>query len=262
MRYLFTLLTVLFISMNVSAQRKQPTKPATAPQAPKPKGPLPYVMKKDFDSSMIKIDKKISAVQGSLNGIKGSINNKDAQINNLSDQMTKVQEVLNSTNFKINLTSDSLSKTQLSLEEIQKENELRFNNLETQISSLSTTVNMLWITLIITLLIPIAIWYLLKKQITTLKESFNTNHNNLQLVLEEQYLNLQKQSTSLEHQIRFEGRNAQTYADQLNKALKNEISIQQNEITKTSNTLVLVSNEITELQNKVAEINNSNSKPD
>jgi chromosome segregation ATPase len=251
MKYLIFLISFLLASNANFAQRKQPAKPATAAAAPKPKGASPYVMKKDFDSSMTKIDNRISNLQGSVSSIKSGINSKDAQITSLSEQMLKVEEVLNSTNFKISLTSDSLNKTQLSLEEIQKENINRFNNLEAQISSLKSTINFIWITLIIALIIPIAVWFLMKKQIVALEKSLQQNQKIIQASLDEQSASIKTQSDNLDRQIRLETRNVQTYADQLNLALKNELGIQKNEINKTNNTLVLISNDITDIQKKL-----------
>lgn len=262
MKYLIFLISFILASNANFAQRKQPAKPAAPTAAPKPKGPSPYVMKKDFDSSIVKIDKRITNLQGSVNAIKSGINSKDAQITSLSEQMLKVEEVLNSTNFKISLTSDSLNKTQLSLEEIQKENNDRFNNLETQLSSLKSTINFIWITLLIALIIPIAVWFLMKKQILALEKTLQQNQKIIQASLDEQTANIQNQSTNLERQIRLETRNVQTYADQLNLALKNELGIQKNEINKTNNTLILISDIQKKLENTPDDATNTfNNQP-
>jgi hypothetical protein len=91
----------------------------------------------------------------------------------------------------------------------------------------------------------------MKKQIVALEKSLQQNQKIIQASLDEQSASIKTQSDNLDRQIRLETRNVQTYADQLNLALKNELGIQKNEINKTNNTLVLISNDITDIQKKL-----------
>ncbi|MCX6186323.1 MAG: hypothetical protein NTU43_04890 [Bacteroidetes bacterium] len=167
-------LLILFIACFLLGQaqpkinRATPTPTTVAPV--KPKGPVPYLLKKDFDDILIGLKSDISKATSSNNSLRNSIASKDAQINKLAEDIKKVEEVLNLTNMEIENTSDSLSKTRYSLEELQKMNDTHFQIIE---NTQSKTNDMMWMILgigvVIAFLISLLFNFLTNKKVNVLK---------------------------------------------------------------------------------------------
>jgi uncharacterized protein HemX len=254
MKYFFTICLILSITVfGSSQQRPAASKPGTTatPQPAKPRGPLPYVMKKDYDSSMIKLNNKMAAIQGSINSVKSGINGKDAVINTLQSQMKQVEEVLNSTNFKISLTSDSLSQTRFSMEEAQKMNEQKFVELQENLNTVKSTTQYLWMALAVLLILPVAIWFMLNKKIQALESNLKKAQNENKALLEEASQNQQKAHQQLDQQIRLEAKSNQHYAERLHASNKEEIASLRNESEKIASTLQIITSELNDLHEKI-----------
>ncbi len=254
MKYFFTICLILSITVfGSSQQRPAANKPGTTatPQPAKPRGPLPYVMKKDYDSSMIKLNNKLAAIQGSINSVKSGINGKDEVINTLQTQMKQVEEVLNSTNFKISLTSDSLNQTRFSMEEAQKMNEQKFVELQEEINKAKSNANYLWMALAVFLLLPVAVWFMLNKKIQSLEGSFKKAQNETKALLEEANQNQQKAQQQLDQQIRLEAKSNQHFAERLHASAKEEIAALRNDSEKVASTLQIITSELSDLHEKI-----------
>ena len=123
MKSVLSMILLVVLTITLNAQPKQAPKPVTTTTAPggptKPRGPVPYAMKKDVDDALAGMNVQIKGISVSTSGLRGLIMAKDASINRLSNQMSKVEEILNSTAFKVATTSDSLDQTRFSIEEFR-----------------------------------------------------------------------------------------------------------------------------------------------
>ncbi len=251
MKYFSFLVLIIFTSFNAFSQRKPEPKPALPAAAPKPKGPSPYVMKKDYDSSITKLSNQMKGIQQSINSVKGGINSKDAELKYMNEKMKQVEEVLNSTNFKIALTSDSLNKTQLSLEEIHKNNELRFSAQEAKIIKAESYIFLLWAFVLIAIISAGLIWFLLNKKIKQLENKINKSFEENRSLIHENQEGLNKQVKQLESQLNTETRNNKHFAERLNNAVKEDINIIQNESKNMASTIAVISAEINDLHDRI-----------
>lgn len=244
---------LLIVSIgSVMAQRKPAPKPANAvPASPKPKGPVPYVMKKDYDSTMLKMTNQIGGMQRSFNSIKGGINSKDNQINSLESKMAKVEEVLNSTNFKMSLTSDSLSQTRVTFEEVQKNHEAKFANIEADLANQKKTNKLLYLIIAIALILPIIVWFLLNKKIQELQKNTSNNHLKLESSLDLLQVNTEKKTNDLDQAIRTESRMANNNAERLNTSMKEELTSSKNDWETVKSTITILAIEISDLNEKI-----------
>ena len=247
------LLLLLFVSVgSMLAQRKPAPKPANAvPASPKPKGPVPYVMKKDYDSTMLKMTNQIGGMQRSFNSIKGGINSKDNQINSLESKMLKVEEVLNSTNFKMSLTSDSLSQTRVTFEEVQKNHEAKFANIEDDLANQKQTNKLLYLIIVIAFILPIIVWYFLNKKIQELQKNTLNNHLKLESSLDLLQVNTEKKTGDLDQAIRTESRMANNHAERLNTSMKEELTSSKNDWETVKSTITILTIEISDLNEKI-----------
>jgi|GEM_PF-3904510 len=251
MKYFSFLILVVFISFHAFSQRKPQPKPVVPAAAPKPKGPSPYVMKKDYDSSITKLSNQMKGIQQSINTVKGGINSKDAELKDMNEKLKQVEEVLNSTNFKIALTSDSLNKTQLSIEEIQKNNELRFSAQEAKINKAESSILLLWAFVFIAIISSGLIWFLLNNKNKQLENKINRSFEENKSLIQENQISLNKQVKQLESQINTESKSNQHFAERLNNAVKEDINIIQNESKNMASTLAVISAEINDLHDRI-----------
>ncbi len=106
--------------------------PARPVQPRAPKGPSPYVLKKEYDEQQVLVTDKIKQALNSSYSVRNSIEGKFAQVNVLNDKMTKVEEILSSANFQIALTSDSLKTTRNSIEEFRATTDTNLNSLNSK----------------------------------------------------------------------------------------------------------------------------------
>jgi chromosome segregation ATPase len=125
---------------HVQAQKKiQPAAPKPTTTAPaQPKGPVPYLLKKDFETIQTELNAKIKTANDQAAAAKQAINSKMSQVSELSTKMQQVEEILNSANFKISLQSDSLKSTHMLIEELQAGEKAHFEMLQAENASLKS----------------------------------------------------------------------------------------------------------------------------
>ena len=122
------LLSIIYLTMTVVLAQA----PARQVQPRAPKGPSPYVLKKEYDEQQVLLNDKIKQALNSSYSVRNSIEGKFAQVNVLNDKMTKVEEILSSANFQIALTSDSLKTTRNSIEEFRATTDTNLNSLNSK----------------------------------------------------------------------------------------------------------------------------------
>ncbi len=217
MKSVLTLIALVALTLTISAQPKPPPKPAAPPAAAKPKpGPPPYAMKKDVEEAMAGMTAKINSVAANTNGLRGLISAKDASIDRLSEQMSKVEEILNLTKSAVTTTSDSLDQTRFSIEEFRKNTDSNVRKLE---ESIAQTMMIIWILLGITILLPILVFVVMNKKVSSLRSAMNSQNFSIE----------SKMAESLETNsdlIKKEGRSQRLYTD-------TELSIVKNNFTKS-----------------------------
>jgi chromosome segregation ATPase len=125
---------------HVQAQKKiQPTTPKPTTTAPaQPKGPVPYLLKKDFETIQAELNAKIKSANDQAASAKQAVSTKMGQVSELNNKMQQVEEILNSANFKISLQSDSLKSTQMLIEELKAEEKAHFEMLQAENASLKS----------------------------------------------------------------------------------------------------------------------------
>lgn len=142
MKKIILLLLILCngLFINVHAQKKiQPAAPKPVTTAPaQPKGPIPYLLKKDFETIQTEMNAKIKAANDQAAAAKQAINSKMSQVTELNTKMVQVEEILNSANFKISLQSDSLKSTHMLIEELKAEEKAHFEMLQAENASLKS----------------------------------------------------------------------------------------------------------------------------
>lgn len=250
--FYFLLFVGLTCEASLAQNRVQQQRTGTpAPQPAKPRGPLPYVMKKDYDSSMIKLNNQISRLQGSINAVRGSIGNKDAQINSLQEKMNQVVEVLNSTNFKIASTSDSLSQTRLSLEEVQKSNEAKFVAAEQKDQHFDQMLMIVWGLIALAIILPLVIYLVMNGKVKHLHDELSNYRRHLESMLDENRDEQGKEINRIESLARAESRSVQQYAERMVGAAKEESNALRSEIDKMQSTIKVITGEVTELHEKI-----------
>ncbi|MCU0441610.1 MAG: hypothetical protein MUE96_04355 [Bacteroidia bacterium] len=111
----FTFLLCAAIGPFAIAQNK--TQPAPKPA---PKGPPPYVLKKDFEPIVADLQSKIAAAQQTAASVRRSVDGRFDQLTQIDSQLTAIQEVLNSASFQIAMNADSLKETRYSVESLDR----------------------------------------------------------------------------------------------------------------------------------------------
>ncbi|OYU96500.1 MAG: hypothetical protein CFE21_08930 [Bacteroidetes bacterium B1(2017)] len=254
MKYIYFILFLLLFtsSSNIQAQSRpnQRTIVAAPPQPAKPKGPSPYVLKKDYDSSMTKVNGQLRNIQSTVNAVKSTVSSKDAELKTIHEQMKQVEEVLNSTNFKMSITSDSLSKTQLTVEEIQKANEIRFETLENEAKSLGTTTKILWALVLLAIAACAGVYVVLSKKLEQFKGVSKINLAELQATVHENQSASQTKADSLSHQIITESRSNHHFAERMGASIKEELATVKADLDKANSTIGILTNELNELNER------------
>jgi chromosome segregation ATPase len=252
MKNLFLILLLCIFSLSSIAQPKQAPKPKpTVAASTQPKGPVPYVYKKDYDSNMVKLNNQLKSVQQSIGSIKGGINGKDAEIKGLSEKMKQVEDVLNSTNFKIATTTDSLSKTKLSLEEFAIENDKKFSDLESNLDQAKGTIKLFWGLIIAALLIGITSWIVLIGKINSLDTKLKKLASDYHTSIEELKSSTEQKVQDLETQLRNESRSNYHFAERMGNSAKDGISEVKIDLNTLKSTLEVLTSEMSELTEKV-----------
>lgn len=239
---------LLLISINLNllvAQPKQPPKPnqqqlLLQAQQAKPKGPVPYLLKKDFEEKMVEVTNKLNSVSNGMASVKRSTNAKDEQIANLNAKIKSVEEVLNSANFKIATTSDSLSKTQFTIDELQKEFETKITAMQSENES---RANMLWMVIFgliaIAVVLPIVVFSQMNKKVSNIHNDIGFQIREVKEQLNDNY---ERSVTDLKN----ESKNSQSYVDRYISALKQEFN------SKYGDMLINANAEIENLKNELA----------
>ncbi|MCF8428182.1 MAG: hypothetical protein K9H61_11975 [Bacteroidia bacterium] len=252
MKNLFLILLLCIISLTSIAQPKQAPKPRpTVAASAQPKGPVPYVYKKDYDSNMVKLNNQLKSVQQTINSIKGGINGKDAEINELSEKMKQVVEVLNSTNFKIATTTDSLSKTKLTIEGFAIENDKKFSELESNLDQARGTIKLFWGLIIAALLIGIVTWVMLTSKINSLDTKLKKLASDYHISTEDLKTSLDQKVQELEVQLRNESRSNYHFAERMGNSAKESISEVKIDMNTLKSTIEVLTTEMSELTEKV-----------
>lgn len=109
------LLLAAIVPMAIAQNKTQP-----APKAAAPKGPPPYVLKKDFEPIIADLQSKIAAAQQTAASVRRSVDGRFDQLTQIDSQLTAVQEVLNSASFQIAMNADSLKETRYSVESLDR----------------------------------------------------------------------------------------------------------------------------------------------
>jgi hypothetical protein len=119
-------------------------KSKTPPPAPRPvpKGPPPYVLKKDYDPQIKELNGKVSAASAAASAVKKSVETQFAKVNQLDSEVQNIQAILNSTNFLLSVNADSIKETRITMDELAQKTDTNFNHIEETNASLS---RMLWI---------------------------------------------------------------------------------------------------------------------
>lgn len=224
MKKFLTLLFILVCYIHSDAQPKinRAPVPAAAVAPVKPKGPIPYLLKKDFDEILMGLKADISKATSSNNSLRNSIASKDAQINKLSEDLKKIEETLNSTSMEVENTSDSLNKTRFSLDELQRMNDNHFVTIE---NAQAKTNNTIWIALgiaaVIALLISLVFNFLSTKKIHALKNDLILLSSKLETTLDAKI-----NSVLMENKEAIDAAKEQQqfYAERLVNSVKNEIA--------------------------------------
>ncbi|NDC29843.1 MAG: hypothetical protein EBZ58_02650 [Bacteroidetes bacterium] len=224
MKKFLTLLFVLAFYFQGEAQPKinRVPAPAAAVAPVKPKGPIPYLLKKDFDEILTGLKADISKATSSNNSLRNSIASKDAQIDKLSEDLKKIEETLNSTSMEVENTSDSLNKTRFSLEELQRINDNHFVTIE---NAQANTNNTIWIALgiaaVFAFLISLVFNFLSTKKIHALKKDLILLSSKLESAMDTKI-----NSVRLENKEAIDSANEQQqfYAERLVNSTKNEVA--------------------------------------
>ncbi|MES2780191.1 MAG: hypothetical protein V4651_09880 [Bacteroidota bacterium] len=164
--------TPLLISLTLFAQQ-----PKSVPRpVPAPKGPPPYVLKKDYEPQIAEMNTKISAANNAAAAVRRSMEGKFDKMVELDSQMQQVQAILSSANFQIAMNADSLKETRLSLDGIQKKMDENFARMEQAHSDLSNYVWILFgVSMALTVGVLLILMSMMKKRMTTMETILHQN---------------------------------------------------------------------------------------
>ncbi|MES2560080.1 MAG: hypothetical protein V4590_10090 [Bacteroidota bacterium] len=163
--------TTLFCFVSLLAQQ-----PKTVPRPPVPKGPPPYVLKKEYEPRMVELDNRINAANNAAASVRRSVEGKFDKLVVLDSQMHQVQAILSSANFQIAMNADSLKETRLSLDGIQKKMDENFARMEQAHSDLSNYVWILFgVSMALTVGVLLILMSMMKKRMTTMETILHQN---------------------------------------------------------------------------------------
>lgn len=219
MKKIIVLFMLALVTNLLFAQPKPVVKPATPATPAKPKT-SPYVLKKDYDEMILKMEAKVKSATDLSTNLKREIGGKDKKIATLTDQMGKVEEILNSTAFKVSNTEDSLSKTRFSVEIFKNETEEKFTQLDTQIAEMKSMNNLLFF---ISVGLSIVLFLVLLMQNGKLKKSMLSHNIQAEIKLKESITEAaNKLEEDLETQKKFLSNETNNVKLQLLKEIRNE----------------------------------------
>jgi len=169
MNKLLTIFCVFSILIAPAIAQKKPATPVPRP-APSPKGPPPYVLKKDYEPQMEELKAKINSVTNIAGAARKSVESKFRKVIMLDSQMIEVQNILSSASFQIAMNADSLKETRFSMEEFQKKTEANFSTMYEQEKVLSQKVWILFgMALAMCIAVLIILLVLLQKRMTAIQ---------------------------------------------------------------------------------------------
>ncbi len=161
MKKLLLLCSLFTLTINISfSQKPKPVTPAPRPVA---KGPVPYVLKKDYEPQIEELKAKVNAAANAAASARNSVDGKFNKVILLDSQMQEVQNILNSASFQIAMNADSLKETRFSMEEFQKKTDANFSIIQESQASFEQKVWMLFgIALSATVLVFVIVLVLLQ----------------------------------------------------------------------------------------------------
>lgn len=239
------LILLCLLGMVVSSGFAQKNKPVTpAPRPAAPKGPPPYVLKKDYEPQMEELKSKVSAAASAANAARNSIDGKFAKVIVLDSQMQEVQAILSSASFQIAMNADSLKETRFSMEEFQKKTEANFSTAQEQQAAFSQTVWMLFgVAMALSVVVLVVLLSVVKKRMTALESVL---HKNEEILKKSLSLSTEKMQQELKDSLQSSESRMLVDISALKRELSNQLN-QQKEATSAS---------IQQLENKIADMEN------
>lgn len=206
MKKLLTLFIAVFVFTQLSTAQKSKTPPAPAPRPAAPKGPPPYVLKKDYEPQMAEVNAKVNAASNAAAAARRNAEASVSRITNLDSQMSNVQAILNSANFQIAMNADSLAVTRSTIDALSAKTDDHFKNAQASIEEFKQTVWMVSGTLLVLVVIVFVILLNMLNKKTeqlkvmlhmseeVLKKSLSTGHEKVQKELKEEMQTLESRS--------------------------------------------------------------------
>jgi hypothetical protein len=232
MKKLLILLLAFTVCINTTFSQKP--KPAATPvrPAPAPKGPPPYVLKKDYEPQMAELNAKVNAASGAAASVRRSVEGKFDQLVTLDSQMQNVQAILNSANFQIAMNADSLKETRFSMEELQKRTEDNFASAKASNDEFASIVWIVFGVIAVSVIVVLVVLLgIISKRMAKLQTIL---HQNEEIIKKSVATNLEKQKTELKDNLQsFESR---VLVDM--SALKREFTSQLSKEQETTSTAI------------------------
>lgn len=253
MKKIITLLLIVASLTAIAQPKINRNVPAPAAAAPKPKGPIPYLLKKDFDEILTGLKSDIASATASNAALKRQVNAKDAQIATLEEELKKINDVLNITQLKADNTSDSLNQTRFSLEEMQKINDARFDAAQKhQADSDATMMMYLGIVAIVLVVIILAVYMMLNKKAANLKSSIAIHASGIEASMDS---NLKRVHTEMDERFKNVSEENQFYTERWANTIKSEMQLMRNEMVKLREDLNASRSEIASLNEQITVLN-------
>jgi hypothetical protein len=188
---------LLILTASLSAQQPKSGTPPPRPAAPK--GPSPYVLKKDYEAQMSEMNAKVNAASNAAAGVRNSMQGKFEKVTELDSQMQQVQEVLNSASFQIAITSDSLKETRVSMDEFQKQTEAGLEKLRAGDEDLKSSImTMFGVAIAVAVLIAGIVFFILHSKT---KQANALVHQETDIVKKNAAEKLEKAKTELKDEM-------------------------------------------------------------
>ncbi len=254
---------------HVQAQKKiQPAAPKPATTAPtQPKGPVPYLLKKDFETIQTELNAKIKSANEQAAAAKQAVNSKMGQVSELNNKMQQVEEILNSANFKISLQSDSLKSTHMLIEELQAEEKAHFEMLQAENASLKSkdTTLMIVIGVLGLVIIGLLFWQIggLKNSVSSqIKSSNSRMESDLNKLDQENREAINSASTKMQGELNY-------LRGDINSSQTRNLAALQSTLTERANTdkesltnqLIALHEQLDQLKEQVKELANRPIEP-
>jgi hypothetical protein len=188
---------ILFISNSLLAISQ--TRPGGTPAARPPKGPSPYVLKKDYEAEIQDLKSRIANAAGTAVSVRNSMAGKFDQLIVLDSQMQEVQQILNSANFQIAMNADSLKETRYSMDEFRQKTDEQFATL-----SKAEQEQQMWLYLLfgiaaaISIIVLVILLSVQQKNMSKLQKMLNQNEEVLKKSLS---TGLEKQQTLVKEDL-------------------------------------------------------------